>query len=68
LLPGTSSFLSATATVGGTKRGITDRFRSTAHGVVAMKRALVVEGSELTKKLVREVGELAAGVDAELLL
>jgi hypothetical protein len=33
-----------------------------------MKRALVVEGSESTKKLVREVGELAAGVDAELLL
>lgn len=34
-----------------------------------MERALaVVEGTEETKQLVREAGELAAGVDAELLL
>lgn len=34
-----------------------------------MKRALaVVEGTESTKQLVREAGELAAGVGAELLL
>lgn len=34
-----------------------------------MKRALaVVEGTEETKKLVREAGELAAGVEAELIL
>ncbi|NHN48343.1 universal stress protein [Halostella sp. JP-L12] len=34
-----------------------------------MRRALVVvDGQESTKELVREAGELAAGVDAELLL